>query len=212
MRQEQSPTIFYSISLYSLYGLPCWLSVKESTWRHRFDPWLGKIPWRRKWQPTPVFLPGKSHGPRNLVGYSPWGHKRVWHDLATKQQCALFTNEKHGIQQNKNLTNCLPPSEQQSLNSRPISILFFFFFFSILHDTVCLQHCIFIGLPSQSEILNLSKQCFLNVIWLSFIVSDTCILLYRLFVIYKFSVIVKARRQRGMWSKLQRRRALWWSH
>ena len=40
-----------------------------------FDPWVGKIPWRRKWQPTSVFLPGKSHGRRSLVGYSPWGHK-----------------------------------------------------------------------------------------------------------------------------------------
>ena len=37
----------------------------------------GKIPWRRKWQPTPVFLPGESHGQRNLVGYSPWGQKEL---------------------------------------------------------------------------------------------------------------------------------------
>ena len=37
--------------------------------------WVGKIPWRRKWQPTPVLLPGKSHGWRSLVGYSPWGRK-----------------------------------------------------------------------------------------------------------------------------------------
>ena len=37
--------------------------------------WVGRIPWRRKWHPTPVFLPGKSHGGRNLVGYSPWGRK-----------------------------------------------------------------------------------------------------------------------------------------
>ena len=43
--------------------------------RPRFNPWVGKIPWRRKWQPTPVFLPGKSHGRRSLVGYSPWGRK-----------------------------------------------------------------------------------------------------------------------------------------
>ena len=43
-----------------------------------------KIPWRRKWQPTPVFLPGKFHGQRSPVGYSPWGRKRVRHDLATK--------------------------------------------------------------------------------------------------------------------------------
>ena len=43
--------------------------------RLRFDPWVGKIPWRRKWSPTPVFLPGESHGQRGLVGYSPWAHK-----------------------------------------------------------------------------------------------------------------------------------------
>ena len=40
-----------------------------------FDPCVGTIPWRRKWQPAPVFLPGKSHGQRSLGGYSPWGHK-----------------------------------------------------------------------------------------------------------------------------------------
>ena len=40
-----------------------------------FNPWVGKIPWRRKWQPTPVLLPGKFYGWRNLVGYIPWGHK-----------------------------------------------------------------------------------------------------------------------------------------
>ena len=50
-----------------------------------FDPWVGKMPWRRKWQSTPVFLPGELHGQRSLVGYSPWGHKRVKHDLVTKQ-------------------------------------------------------------------------------------------------------------------------------
>ena len=40
-----------------------------------FNPWVRKISGRRKWQPTPVFLPGKSHGRRSLVGYSPWGRK-----------------------------------------------------------------------------------------------------------------------------------------
>ena len=54
--------------------------------RPGFDPWVGKIPWRRKWQPTPVFLPGKSYGQRRLVGYSPWSHKRVGHNLVTKWQ------------------------------------------------------------------------------------------------------------------------------
>ena len=43
--------------------------------RPGFDPWVGKIPWKRKWQPTPVLLLGKSHGQRSLIGYSPWGRK-----------------------------------------------------------------------------------------------------------------------------------------
>ena len=44
-------------------------------WETRFNPWVKKIPWRRKWQPTPIPLPGKSHGRRSLVGYNPWGRK-----------------------------------------------------------------------------------------------------------------------------------------
>ena len=43
--------------------------------RPGFNPWIRKIPWRRKWQPTPVFLPGKFHWRRSLVGYSSWGRK-----------------------------------------------------------------------------------------------------------------------------------------
>ena len=42
--------------------------------RHRFDLWLRKIPWRRAWKPTLVFLPGEFHGQRSLAGYNPWGH------------------------------------------------------------------------------------------------------------------------------------------
>ena len=50
-----------------------------------------RIFWRRKWQPAPWFLPGKSHGQRSMVGYSPWGQKRVSHDLATKQQQGIVS-------------------------------------------------------------------------------------------------------------------------
>ena len=50
--------------------------------RQGFDPCVGNIPWRRKWQPTPLFLPGKSHGQKSLEGYSPRGLKRVGHDWA----------------------------------------------------------------------------------------------------------------------------------
>ena len=67
--------------------LPWWLSSKESTCqcrRHGFNSWARKIPWRKKWQPTPVFLPGKSHGHRSLAGCSPGGCKRVRQDLKTQ--------------------------------------------------------------------------------------------------------------------------------
>ena len=66
-----------------------WLSGKESTCQRRrsgFIPWIWKIPWRRKWQPIPVFLPGKSHGWRSPVGYNAWCCKRVRHNLATQHQ------------------------------------------------------------------------------------------------------------------------------
>ena len=62
---------------------------QESTCQCRrleFHPWVRKIPWRRKWKLTPVFLPGKSHGQRSLAGYSPWGGERVEHNLATNRQ------------------------------------------------------------------------------------------------------------------------------
>ena len=61
-------------------GLPWWVSVKEPPcWCGicRFDHWFGKIPWRRHRPPTLVFLPGKSHGQRDLAGYCPWDHKEV---------------------------------------------------------------------------------------------------------------------------------------
>ena len=59
-------------------GLPWWLDSTESACqckRHGFSLWVRKIPWRRKWQPTPVFLPGKSHGQRSLAASSLWGCK-----------------------------------------------------------------------------------------------------------------------------------------
>ena len=51
------------------------LPAKQETLESRFNPWIEKIPWRRKRQPTPVFLPGKFRGQRSLVGYSPQGRK-----------------------------------------------------------------------------------------------------------------------------------------
>ena len=67
--------------LWRKQGLPRWLTGKEPARqcrRHRgcrYEPRVGKRPWRSTWQPTPAFLPGKPHGQRSLVSYSPWGHR-----------------------------------------------------------------------------------------------------------------------------------------
>ena len=76
-----------------VWGLPRRFSGEESTCQCRrcrrqgFDPWVGKIPWRRKWLSTPVFLPRESHGQRSMVGYSPWGRK----ESHTTKQLTLFS-------------------------------------------------------------------------------------------------------------------------
>ena len=73
--------------------LPRWLSGKESAFQCRgpkrcmFNPWVRKIPWKRKWQLAPVFLPGKFHGQRSLVDYSPLGHKE-WN--MTEHECTYI--------------------------------------------------------------------------------------------------------------------------
>ena len=67
------------ISYLYCIGLPWWLRRWSGSLQCRrpgFDPWVGKTSWRRKWKPTPVLLPGKPHGWRSLVGYSPWGHRQ----------------------------------------------------------------------------------------------------------------------------------------
>ena len=66
------------VSLPKELWLPWWLRqlrICLPCGRPVFDPWIGKIPWKREWQPTTVFLPGKSYGQGSLVGYSPWGIK-----------------------------------------------------------------------------------------------------------------------------------------
>ena len=77
------------------------LSSKESTCqfkrlqRHRFYPWVRKISWRKAWQPTPVFLPGESHGQRTLAEYSPWGCKELDTTQAhNTQRSALWNSGK----------------------------------------------------------------------------------------------------------------------
>ena len=95
-------------------GLPWWLSGKESAFqcrrrkRRSFHPWSGKIPWRRKWPPTPELLPGESHGQRSLAGYSPWGSKEL---AMTEQLSMMSLVSQKGWK--KNFFN-LSPSKKQA--------------------------------------------------------------------------------------------------
>ena len=79
-------------------GFPGGSGVKNSPCqcrRHKrrgFDPWVKKIPYRRTWQPTPVFLPGKFHGQRSLAGYSPW----VGKESDTTEGLSMHTQELNG--------------------------------------------------------------------------------------------------------------------
>ena len=78
--------------------LHLWLSGKESTCqckRGRFDHWVRKIPWRKAWQPTQVFLPGESYGQRSLAGYSPWSCKKSEWLKQQKQASPAHTSPQH---------------------------------------------------------------------------------------------------------------------
>ena len=80
-------------------GFPDGSAGKDSACkRPEFDLWVGNIPWRRAQQPTPVFLPGESHGWRSLAGYSPWGLKE------------LDKTERISTAQHRYLKLCLNPS------------------------------------------------------------------------------------------------------
>ena len=73
---------FFKISLLFILGLLTslvaqWERIHLPNRRHGFNSWVGKIPWRWRWHPTPIFLSGKFHGQRGLVSYSPWGHKEL---------------------------------------------------------------------------------------------------------------------------------------
>ena len=78
------------LHVYAYTWIPRWLCGKGSACQcrsHSFNPCFWKMPWRRKWQTTLVFLPGKSHGQRSLAGYNnPWDHKRVRYNYRLKQQ------------------------------------------------------------------------------------------------------------------------------
>ena len=81
----------------------CIVLVKRlpTMWEPGFDPWVGKISWRRKWQPTPVFLPGESHGWRSMVGYSPWGRKELDTTERASQRNRIFATKAFYLVRNQ---------------------------------------------------------------------------------------------------------------
>ena len=98
-------------------GLPRWCSGRESACqcrRHRrcgFNPWAGTIPWRRKRQLTPVFLPRESHGQRSLAGYSPWGRKKSDTTEHTHTHTHTHTNRHRGHKDREQKRGHNPASE-----------------------------------------------------------------------------------------------------
>ena len=101
-------------------GLPRWLRGKESACKGRrcwFSPCVGKIFCRRKWQPTPVFLPGKSHWQRSLADYSPRGHKSQT-QLSNWTTATSCTKRVLRLSTTSSLPNCWKPKSKRTLKRR----------------------------------------------------------------------------------------------
>ena len=116
------PSAPYGLEDHDLQSRLCWWirwwRIRLQFRSLRFDPWVGKIPWRRKWQPTPALLPGESHGQRNLAGYSPWGC-RVRYDWVANTDWLTFRAL------NIALRSLEPPKRVKSDNMWPILCLQF---------------------------------------------------------------------------------------
>ena len=104
--------------------------------RCEFDPWVGKIPWRRAWQPTPVLLPGESHGQRSLVGYSPWIAKsQTWlSDWAQAKTTHSLISSMSSL--NSCLSNESPPTTLFKISTNAFLLYPNFLLCSIISSTV----------------------------------------------------------------------------
>ena len=99
-----------------IHGLPRWCSGEEPSCqcirskRQGFSPWVGKIPWRRKWQLAPVFLSGKSHEQRSLEHDNPWGHEELdTLSMHTQEIYNAFKSKNNQVYDNfEHLKHCSP--------------------------------------------------------------------------------------------------------
>ena len=100
-----------------------------------FDPWVGKIPWKRAWQPSPAFLPGESHGHWSLAGYSPWGHKES--DTTERLHFFFFlTQDNTGKEILRNTVPSLTELAQQKQHTWLVYSAESFFQMALLHEEV----------------------------------------------------------------------------
>ena len=126
-RQIDLCTCYKNFWFVSSKGIPWWHSGKNSACqckrlrRHGFNPWVRKTPLRRKWQPASLFLSGKSHGQRSLVGYSPWSH-RVRHDWAHTHNCVYWNTFQRLIYVLQ--TDCIFFSPSYTINRLSFAICF----------------------------------------------------------------------------------------
>ena len=106
--------------IYTLEGFPNGSGVKnlpamQETQRHGFHAWVRELPWRKQWQPTPVFLLGEVHGPRSLASYSPRGHRksdtteRAHTCVTIRRWSDLILKACHAISFEKECAICLSP-------------------------------------------------------------------------------------------------------
>ena len=106
LKQPSWITYAFLLPLDNLCPYVLWASLVAQTAKNApagqgpgIDPWVGKIPWRREWQLTPVFLPGEFHGQRNLVGYSTLGHKKsdTTERLTHTHTCTSYSKVSVGV-------------------------------------------------------------------------------------------------------------------
>ena len=143
--------------------------------RPRFDPWIGNIPWRRKWQPTPVFLPEESNGRRSLAGYSPWGFK----ELDTTEQLIW---EVGRVCSNPSSTasliflattaSCFHPGpiyrqiDPLASNHPTVKFYFFWYFFQLLQIMAPKKKIvIFTWLPQFPNCFQFWPSCLEKIMW-----------------------------------------------
>ena len=194
-----------------------WSVDEESTcqWRRhrrcRFDPWVEKIPWRRKWQPTPVFLPGKSQGQRSLAGYGSWDHKEsdMTECAHTHTQSIVLNLELPKYNRTFCLQKQFPKWPQDGNHTTRTSLEMPLFFSESVYVCVCVCVCVSEREREKGEREGRRKRVIFWV-WYScylcaFLVFPFSLFLFSSFLsiltpanLYYFTVVLKKGTQHGM--------------